>query len=671
MLTKILLIVPVFLSSQPNTVLLLKIALHICCVLFAFHISAQSVTDSLLQVWENESLPDTSRLNALDQLHSKVYAKTSPDSAFYYAGLEYEFAQECGLESYQASSLLAQGYALRLLGKPNLVLGVLKTSAEIYSRLGDEEGMANVAHFTGVIYFDQSNLEKSFAFVKQSLRIRQEMGDPFYIARSYNMLGYLYDENEEYEKALEYHNKCLKIREEIDDIQGVSWCYNNMARVYYHQNQLDSSEYWYEASIRIKEELNEYTLGETKGNLGLVYLKQNKVAEAIRICEEGFKHSENLNFDAGLKVNCECLYKGYKKTDQGGKALVYYEYLNEIKDSLNSVNTARALVQSELQYKFEINDALSKIEAERMVEKAEERAAKQRIISYSVILGALFLIVFLIVVFKSLRRSKRQQALIETQKAIVDQKNHEIMDSINYAKRIQEAILTPKRLVKNYLPDSFIVYKPKDVVAGDFYWMEGWKDQVIFAVADCTGHGVPGAMVSVVCNNALNRSVREFGLTDPGAILDKTRELVIKQFEKSEDQVKDGMDISLCTLNYETLSLQWAGANNPLWIARKGEILVTKGDKQPIASHPRSNPFTTHQVKLEPGDALYLFTDGYSDQFGGKYNKKFKSVAFKALLLDIEHETMETQGELVDQAFEDWRGFFEQLDDVCVLGVRV
>lgn len=266
---------------------------------------------------------------------------------------------------------------------------------------------------------------------------------------------------------------------------------------------------------------------------------------------------------------------------------------------------------------------------------------------------------------------------IRYQKEKIEQAHHEIKDSIAYAKRIQSAILPPQKLVKEYLKDSFILYKPKDVVAGDFYWMAHNDGKVLFAAADCTGHGVPGAMASVVCNGGLNRSINEFGLSTPGAILDKTRELVIQEFEKSEEEVKDGMDIALCAIKGNIL--EYAGAHNPLWIIRNGaeEIEQIKANKQPIGKHSKSTPFETHTVELQKGDTIYLFSDGYADQFGGENlpsgrqgGKKFKTDNFKRLFLSIQDETMERQCELIDEKFEDWRGNLEQLDDVCVIGVR-
>ena len=302
--------------------------------------------------------------------------------------------------------------------------------------------------------------------------------------------------------------------------------------------------------------------------------------------------------------------------------------------------------------------------------------------------GIFTFLIFLLVKARTKKLQQRQTELehevknatseIQQQKDEIEEAHTEIKDSIAYAKRIQSAILPSLKLVSEYIPNSFILYKPKDVVAGDFYWMEPLADQTLFAAADCTGHGVPGAMVSVICNNALNRAVREFGLTDPGEILDKTREMLIAEFEKSDEDVRDGMDIAICALEpfnetKGTAQLKYAGANNPLWIIRKGatEIEEIKSTKEPIGKYEKLNPFKTHTIELKKGDAFYIFSDGFSDQFGGERGKKFKGSQFKALLVSIQNETMEAQRKAIDDTFESWRGSIEQVDDVCVIGVRI
>ena len=276
---------------------------------------------------------------------------------------------------------------------------------------------------------------------------------------------------------------------------------------------------------------------------------------------------------------------------------------------------------------------------------------------------------------KNILSQKRQ---IESQHHKLVESHDEIQDSIRYAKRIQSAILPPDSLVSEALSDAFVLYKPKDVVAGDFYWLEpvpGANKSVMFAAADCTGHGVPGAMVSVICNNALNRAVREFGLNDPGKILDKSREIVIKEFEKSEEDVKDGMDIALCFLESDSsngsISLKYAGAHNPLWLIRSQELIEYKADKQPIGNFDNIQPFNTHSIELKKGDCIYVFSDGFADQFGGERGKKFKTPNLKKLLLEIHGKPMKEQKFILEKTFEDWRGAMEQLDDICFIGVRI
>jgi serine phosphatase RsbU (regulator of sigma subunit) len=215
------------------------------------------------------------------------------------------------------------------------------------------------------------------------------------------------------------------------------------------------------------------------------------------------------------------------------------------------------------------------------------------------------------------------------------------------------------------------LYKPKDLVAGDFYWAESIGDLFFIAAADSTGHGVPGAMVSVVCSNALNRTVKEFGLTQTGKILDKTRELVVETFEKSASEVKDGMDISLLCLDTKNKKITWSGANNALWYVQNNELLIIKPNKQPIGNTDIPTPFTTHELEFKNGTTFYLFTDGFADQFGGEKGKKFKYKQLEDLLLNNNKLALKEQSNLLDQKFESWKGDLEQVDDVCLIGVRV
>ncbi|UKN03886.1 transporter substrate-binding domain-containing protein [Paracrocinitomix mangrovi] len=284
---------------------------------------------------------------------------------------------------------------------------------------------------------------------------------------------------------------------------------------------------------------------------------------------------------------------------------------------------------------------------------------------------------------------------ISEQKKIIEHKNEEVLDSIKYAKRLQEAILPPTEMINNKFPNNFVLYLPKDIVAGDFYWMESVEANEehgeinLIAAADCTGHGVPGAMVSVVCSNALNQSVLSHNLIKPGQILDKTTELVVERFERSIEEVKDGMDISLISVEYKSEGkavVCFSGAHNNAWIVTKrssigvesnvlnqGDFYLheIKANKQPVGKYENLKPFDTTEIELEKGDTVYLYSDGYADQFGGEQGKKFKNKSFKNLILDVVDKPLNEQKSILEKTHVDWKGAMEQLDDVCVIGVRI
>lgn len=263
----------------------------------------------------------------------------------------------------------------------------------------------------------------------------------------------------------------------------------------------------------------------------------------------------------------------------------------------------------------------------------------------------------------------------------------ELKDSISYAKTIQKAIFPSYSIIQRYFPEFFIYYQPKDIVAGDFYWFEKpisrtlprnsesnttnsrSNETLLFAVADCTGHGVPGAMISVMCHNALNRSVHEMGLTEPGEILNNTRKLILQEFRNSGQELKDGMDIGLCALreNY----LEFAGANNSLWLIRDDELIEIKGDRQPVGNFITSNEFLTHSIEVQKGDIIYLFSDGYRDQFGGSSDRRYKTETFRQFILSIHALPMSEQKERLENEFIDWKGKLDQVDDVCVFALKI
>jgi serine phosphatase RsbU (regulator of sigma subunit)/ligand-binding sensor domain-containing protein len=269
----------------------------------------------------------------------------------------------------------------------------------------------------------------------------------------------------------------------------------------------------------------------------------------------------------------------------------------------------------------------------------------------------------------------KQNEEIQKQKDIVEIKNKDITDSINYAKRIQDTILPPDDNIKSLLPDSFILYLPKDILSGDFYWVDEIDDKVLIAAVDCTGHGVPGALMSIVGSNILSQSINEHRLSTPSAILDELNKGVTNTLRQKneESEVKDGMDIVLLAIDKSKMILEFAAANNPLYHIRNGNLTEIKGNKFPIGIFigEELKHFTNHTLELQKGDTIYLFTDGYADQFGGPLGKKFKYNQFKSTILKMQNVNMSMQRETLFNSIKNWQGENEQVDDILVIGISI
>lgn len=543
------------------------------------------------------------------------------------------------------------------------------------------KGIAAAYNNIGLVYQDLGELDKALEFYLKSLKIQDSLHYNDGSSASLNNIGNIYSMKEDYKNALEYHFKSLKIREEAGDQYGIAGSLTNIGSTYLSLKKTEEALNYFEKSLKVQNEI-----GDRKGvsvsfnNIGDLYAAQKNYRKAIQYNSDALAIAKEVGAAKEVCDAAGSLWEVYKKTGDTKKALEMYELHISYRDSITSEDNNRALIKQEFKYQYEKQAAADSVAyakekqlSQAQIEKHQAEIKVKRNQQYGLFGGLFLVIVFSLVMYNRFKLTQKQKAIIEEQKHIVEEKNTEIVDSINYAKRIQTAILPPQRLIKQHLPQSFVLYKPKDIVAGDFYWLETTSSTILFAAADCTGHGVPGAMVSVVCNNALNRTVREYHITEPGKILDKAREIVITEFEKSEEEVKDGMDISLLSINMKTKELLWSGANNPLWIIRneKSEIEEIKADKQPIGKYAEPRPFTTHNVQLQEGDSVYVFTDGYQDQFGGPKGKKFKAAQMKEILLAIQDKTMEEQKTIMYNKIEEWKGITEQIDDICLIGVKI
>jgi serine phosphatase RsbU (regulator of sigma subunit) len=640
----------------------------LCIQLCSF---AQVNMDSLQRVWADGSRPDTVRLQAMQRIIVKGYLYSKPDSAFQCAKRMLAFAGEKKLDHYIVSALNMLGASCSIQGNNKQGIDYFTRSLKLAEEIHDKS-VGQCINNIGVIYYEMGNNEKALEYYQKSLALAEKDRNDYGLIFALGNLSNVYRNLNKFEQGLECGKRSLSISLKVNDPVGIGNAYESIGTIYQDMGQADTAMVYHKKALDIRR-----PMGDDKGiiealmNIALIDFKKDNFAKATPEYEEVLKMARQSGFVAEMREAGNYLYQIYKKQGKMTQALEMHELYITMRDSLKNEESQREVMRQEMEYSYEKQKALDEKEHEKELAVAAEQEKKQRIITASIGIGLLLVLLFAAFVVNRLRLTRKQKQIIEHQKDLVEEKQKEILDSINYARRLQEAILPPEHFVKKHLPESFIFYKPKDIVAGDFYWMESVNDLVLIAAADCTGHGVPGAMVSVVCSNALNRAVFEFGNTEPGKILDKTRELVLHTFSKSDKDVKDGMDISLALINKKTNEIRWAGANSPLWYTSGGELKELKADKQPIGKTELATPFTTHTLQLQKGDSVFMLTDGFADQFGGDKGKKFKYKPLKEMLLQNSALPMDQQMQAIQLVFENWKSNLEQVDDVCIIGLRL
>ena len=559
------------------------------------------------------------------------------------------------------------------------------TSIPFFEKAKDVDGAASANLDIGIVYHKQRNDSLAMRYFRAAYKGFTDAGNERAVASTIVNIGNVYYDDGDTAATLKAYNSALKIYQRLKNRQREAFCYLNIGEVQRAQKDFPAAEQNLDHALSIAREIGDRSsvcgILISKGQL---YLDEGKLAEAENVGLEGLAIAR----EEGAKEDKQDAYKLLARiAEQKGdfrNAYFYHRQYADVHDSIFNENSSQQLHEMDAKYQAEkkdneirmLNDSTNLQKA--VIDNQKAQAGRDAVIRNSFIAGFVLVAILAFFIFRSYNEKKKanvvitkQKEEVEQQKHIIEEKNKDILDSINYAKRLQEAILPPKDSLQIALPGSFLLYKPKDIVAGDFYFMEISGSKIILAAADCTGHGVPGAMVSVVCSNALSRSVKEFGLTDPGKILDKVRSLVLETFEKSVSEVNDGMDISLAVIDKNNKTVSWAGANNPFWYISGHEMKEVTADKQPVGKSDGAKPFTTHTFSFGEMKMFFLFTDGFADQFGGPKEKKFKYKPFKELLLANSVLRAEEQEEMLEASFEAWKGNLEQVDDVCVLGVSI
>lgn len=736
----------------------------------AYGQSINELSNSILQ----SELKEEEKLDSLLSL-TKNQVRMNTDSGRVAAKILLWQSEKFQNDNYRGDALHYIGVSYAWQGNYEMAMDYYNQALKAYEINKDPGRMSLIHTSIGGVYFDQNKYLENLDYWLLAKSYSEKGDDKKRTETCNNNLGVLYLRigKDQEAKALFEENLALGLKNGW--VVSAGYAYINLAGIYLSNNQLDTAELYARKSFEIHEKVgNERQAASVlqdlseiefrKGNkelglkyalqmvdemkrlkddfnynsgkvfLGEKYLYLKEYQKAVSNCASAYESALKIESLGLQKSACKCLSKAYYYTGEHKKAYEYEMRFQELEDSILNDNVSLDLAKREFEFGYQLKAEKDSLEQARISEIQElehqSEIKRQRNLTYFGLILAAILLMLTLYVFRNFQKKKKVNREILLSKEIIEVKNKEITDSINYAKRIQTAMLPSASHCADVLKDFFVFYEPKDIVAGDFYWVKEKNEVKYFAVADCTGHGVPGAMMSVVCNNALNRSLREFDLSDPGEILNKTRELVIAELNKGNDEkeiarsIKDGMDIALVRIEQEQeqlgrgsvaqadssgwpsgkgscLKLSYAGAYNSLFIVRlskeinaSGEVNIRsygdlnlielKADKQPVGIGHSKKDFTTKRIVLEPDDMIYAFSDGYADQFGnasqidGQKNtsykpqgKKFKSSNLKKLLVKISKEPVQVQQTKLAHNFESWKGDIEQLDDVCVIGVRV
>ncbi|MBI3511107.1 MAG: tetratricopeptide repeat protein [Bacteroidetes bacterium] len=679
--------------------------------LFSFLLPAQNSTDSILRVLKG-TMPDTQRVNLLVRV-AKILDDHSDTTEKKYSLEALALAKKINYERGIASSYAVLGLAeegagnfvaaiddeqkaFELREKENDSLGMAKalgnmsnneyyigdyTSAAehayqslgLYEKLGNKIGLIAIHYGIGNILVEQKSYEAGLAQFQMALELSKDFPkQPDFRGRALACIGNVYNATNKYDSAAYFYTTADSIFEKLNSTYEISVTLNNLGTIREHQGKYYEAERLFRKSLDLRR-INGDSDGvcsamQNLGNLCNDLLRYDSAlfyfSHALQIAINSQSRSQRLDCYDGLAET----YAYLKKYDSAYHYLNLYKELNEVvkgQASINAVNQLRTRYDQEKQ-----KTKLDLLESKRQAEHAESA----RNILFLVLGIFILLTVALVVIYRNRVKEKLTHELEKQNAEISAQKKH-ITDSINYAKKIQDSILPPEHLVKNILPDSFILYEPKDVVSGDFYWVEKHEQYSIFSAVDCTGHGVPGALMSVVGFNLLNQAVNEMHLTKPSEILHHLDYGVNKLLRQSDKGsiVKDGMDLGLCSLDRKTNKLQFAGAFNPAYIMHKRELVEVKADKFPIGINTDgvTDLYTNHEIQLYPGDVVYLSSDGYADQFGGPLGKKFKYNRLRELLKSIYTLPAEEQKKRMRDEFLEWKGEHEQVDDILVIGVII
>ena len=665
---------------------------------------------------------------------ANFYSWSSPDYSLKFSNEAEKKSKQINFIYGIVSSLKNQASAYYIKGYTDKALKKGIEAIKICEQNNYYEGIPKIANMLGLIYTDLKKYKKAIGYfdlaIKYGKKFKLSIDIP--INNKANAFYFL----KEYDKSLKLHKEALKIREKNNDLSGIADCKNDIGVVYKELKQYDKAYNYIYDCFKIKTSIRD-TEGIAFSSLDLADLLvlSHKPKQALKYIDIGYKMAKEMNSPRYKEMCFELYARAFSLLKDFEKAYKYQVLLSNIRDSLKNEESIKKLAEMQAKYETEKKEQALKLKTAQL-EKEKIEARKRTIQRNFISIALILVIILVIIIFRNYRQKKKANYLLNEQKKQILEKNeelrllnenlnqqneeiksqrdeikkqrdslakqkeiieiihNELSKSIDYATRLQQSILQEGKILNNYFSEHFVFFKPKDKVSGDFYWWTHIEGHTIVTVADCTGHGVPGAFMSMLGISLLREIVEKEYITHPAVILRRLRKEVIKILKQKgvPGEQKDGMDMALISVNHESKTIQFSGANNPLYIITNQELNIKptnnnkrikiaeygktklyeiKPDKMPIAIYENMKNFTMHEIQVKEGDLIYMFSDGFADQFGGPDDKKFKYGRFKKLLLKISSYPLNKQKEILDTTFEEWKGNKEQIDDVTVLGIKI
>jgi len=562
-----------------------------------------------------------------------------------------------------------------LKGRYSESFNLHKEAIELYNASNDLTRKANA--MARMAYEGKKrNLKSSIEWLREAIGILKAQNQLQDLSSAMNNFGVLAEMNNQIDSALYYYNQALSINIKIKDSIGMPYTLNNIAGVYFIKKDFNEGLKYINKSTLIREKLNDKVgMAWNERSIGEVFISEGKPSQALEHFRKSLTYATKAAYPDLISKNYKDIAFIMHQLKKSDSAYFYFNSFLTINDSLYNSQNQKQLVEMESIYENEKKSSkINDLNIQNQLKETE--LEKKRVVQVFLVLILVVIFCFAVFILKAYKQKKIANEIIslqkietENQKQIIEEKQKEIIDSIHYAKRIQESIITNQRFIDTHIQNNFILFTPKDIVSGDFYWATKQNNLVYLAICDSTGHGVPGAFMSLLNIGFLSEAIIEKEITKPNEIFNYTRERLINTISK--DGQRDGFDGILVCFDTIHNKITYSAANNEPIIIRNNQIIELPKDKMPVGIGEKQEPFKLYTIDAIKGDTIYLYTDGYADQFGGPKGKKFKYKPLNQLLLSLSNTEMANQKAILQSHFNEWKGNLEQVDDVCVIGIKI